>query len=314
MILCCGEALIDMIPAPTSGGGRGFLPQPGGGALNTAIALGRLGQSVGLVTALSIDMFGQQLAGALTASHVDLSGAARVDRPTTLAFVQLRDGQPEYAFYDENSAGRMLGAAELPPLPEAAETLCFGGISLACEPGADAYADLLSRHGAGRVVLIDPNIRPALVRDQARYRDRLGMMMARADILRLSDEDLGWLYPEAPDLRTGARSLLALGPALVVVTRGAEGAEGYLPDGTAVSVPAPQVTVADTVGAGDTFIAGLLASLSDQGLLSPASLARLDPDQLKVAMTHAARVAAIAVSRAGSNPPWAHELAMPHPS
>ncbi|MCG6559597.1 carbohydrate kinase [Ruegeria sp. 1NDH52C] len=308
MILCCGEALIDMIPAPTIGGARGFLPQPGGGALNTAIALGRLGQRVGLVTALSRDMFGQQLAEALHASHVDLSGVARVDRPTTLAFVRLRDGQPEYAFYDENSAGRMLDTAELPPLPEAAKTLCFGGISLACEPGADAYADLLSRHGAGRVVLIDPNIRPALVEDEARYRTRLTAMMVRADILRLSDEDLGWLYPEAPDLRTGARSLLALGPALVVVTRGAAGATGYLPDGSDVSVSAPSVTVADTVGAGDTFIAGLLVSLLKQGLLTPAALKELPPDALTIALNFGAHVAALAISRPGSNPPWAHEL------
>ena len=311
MILCCGEALIDMIAAPTIGGGHGFLPQPGGGALNTAIALGRLGQRVGLVTALSRDIFGQRLAEALTASHVDLSGAARVDRPTTLAFVQLRDGQPEYAFYDENSAWRMLSATELPPQPQEASALCLGGISLACEPGADAYADLLERHGAGRVVLIDPNIRPALVGDEARYRARLGAMIARADILRLSDEDLGWLCPDAPDLRAGARTLLALGPALVVVTRGAAGATGYLPEGAEVSVPAPRVNVADTVGAGDTFIAGMLSALAEQGLLTPAALAGLRAEALKPALTHGARVAALAVSRPGANPPWAHELAPP---
>jgi len=114
MILCCGEALIDMIPTPTLSGRDGFVPHTGGAVFNTAIALGRLGVKAGLLTGLSDDMFGQQLTEGLTASHVDTSHVITSSRPTTLAFVQLRDGHATYSFYDENSAGRMLEVADLP--------------------------------------------------------------------------------------------------------------------------------------------------------------------------------------------------------
>lgn len=117
MILCCGEALIDMIPAPTTTGRNGFVPHSGGSVFNTAIALGRLGVKTGILTGLSSDMFGQQLVEALYASQVDTSLVATSDRPTTLAFVKLVDGHATYAFFDENSAGRMLGPENIPKLP-----------------------------------------------------------------------------------------------------------------------------------------------------------------------------------------------------
>ena len=159
MILCCGEALIDMIAEPTVSGSRGFVPHSGGAVFNTAVALGRLGAPAGLLTGLSSDMFGQQLADALQTSHVDASHVIRSDRPTTLAFVQLEDGHASYNFVDENSAGRMLTPEDMPKQLPAASALYFGGISLACEPCADAYAALLERHGADRAVMLDPNIR-----------------------------------------------------------------------------------------------------------------------------------------------------------
>ena len=148
MILCCGEALIDMIPVSTVDGREGFVPHPGGSVFNTAIALGRLDASVGLLTGLSTDLFGQQLRTALEHSHVSTAHLIMSDRPTTLAFVKLVNGQASYQFYDENSAGRMLRPEEMPELPEKVSTLFFGGISLACEPCADAYAALLEKEGA----------------------------------------------------------------------------------------------------------------------------------------------------------------------
>jgi len=308
MILCCGEALIDMIPAPTSGGQEGFVPHTGGAVFNTAIALGRLGIRTGLLTGLSSDMFGRQLTEALTASHVDASLSITSERPTTLAFVRLVDGHATYSFYDENSAGRMLTPEDMPAVPTDVIALFFGGISLACEPGADAYAALLAREAKGRAVMLDPNIRPGFIRDIDRYRARLGRMLAQTDIIKVSDEDLNWIEPAPLSMNDKVETLLKAGPAIVILTRGGEGATGILADGTEVHVPAATVDVSDTVGAGDTFNAGVLAKLSEMGRLRKADLHALSPEALEDAMMHGAKAAAVTVARAGANPPWAGEL------
>ncbi|WP_421701748.1 carbohydrate kinase family protein [Aliiroseovarius sp.] len=309
MILCCGEALIDMIPTPTTSGPDGFVPHPGGAVFNTAVALGRLGVEAGLLTGLSTDMFGAQLTRALADSHVDATHVIRSDRPTTLAFVQLTNGQARYAFFDENSAGRMLTPADLPALPDSISALYFGGISLACEPGADAYAALLACEGDTRAVMIDPNIRPGFIQDEPTYRARLKAMIAASDIVKLSDEDLDWLIPGPEPVMQKAAGLSGQGASLVIVTRGSAGATGLLADGTQVTVPAQKAQVVDTVGAGDTFNAGVLAKLSELGRLSKEALRDLTSDEVEAALSHGAKVAAITVSRAGANPPWAHELA-----
>ncbi len=308
MILCCGEALIDMIPAKTADGAEAFAPHCGGAIFNTAIALGRLGARTGLLTGLSRDMFGEQLTGALKASGVDTSSLIYSDRPTTLAFVRLVDGNATYSFFDENSAGRMLTPIDLPKLATDVSTLYFGGISLACEPGADTYASLLQHQGKGRAVMIDPNIRPNFILDEAKYRVRLDRMLALADIVKVSDDDLNWIIPGPLTLTEKVEALNARGVGIVIVTRGGEGATGYLPGGDEVNVPVSRVEVVDTVGAGDTFNAGLLAKLAELGCLNKAALSNLSPDLLTKAMAHGAKVAAITVSRAGANPPWASEL------
>ncbi|WP_170391623.1 carbohydrate kinase family protein [Ruegeria arenilitoris] len=308
MILCCGEALIDMIAEPTVSGAEGFVPHSGGAVFNTAIALGRLGAPAGMLTGLSRDMFGQQLAQALKDSHVDGSQVVLSDRPTTLAFVQLQDGHATYSFVDENSAGRMLRPEDMPDQLTATSALYFGGISLACEPCADAYAALLDRHGAERAVMIDPNIRPGFIQDQTRYRTRLNRMIAQADIVKVSDEDLDWIVPGPETLEEKVPLLLQAGPAVVIVTRGSQGATGYLADGRTVSVPVTPVQVVDTVGAGDTFNAGVLAQLHRAGLLTKQALRAISPDDLRAALELGGKVAAVTVSRAGANPPWAHEL------
>lgn len=308
MILCCGEALIDMIPTPTMAGPDGFVPHPGGAIFNTAIALGRLGVQTGMLTGLSQDMFGQQLADGLKVSHVDISHVITSPRPTTLAFVRLVDGHATYEFYDENSAGRMLTPADMPALPGDVTTLYFGGISLACEPGADAYAALLERESGERAVMIDPNIRPGFIRDIARYRARLDRMIAQADIVKVSDEDLNWIIPAPLSLREKVETLLEKGPSLVILTRGGEGAAGFLANGDDVQVPAQKTTITDTVGAGDTFNAGVLAALHKAGALNKDVLANLDDRVLTEALSLGVRAAAITVSRAGANPPWESEL------
>ncbi|WP_298905062.1 carbohydrate kinase [uncultured Aliiroseovarius sp.] len=305
MILCCGEALIDMIPTPTTAGADGFVPHSGGAVFNTAIALGRLGVQTGMLTGLSTDMFGRQLSEALKASHVDTTHVIPSDRPTTLAFVRLVDGHATYCFFDENSAGRMLDPADIPALSPEVSALFFGGISLACEPSADAYAALLAQEAAQRVVMIDPNIRPRFIQDIDRYRARLDRMIAQVDIVKVSDEDLNWLLPAPLSLNEKVAALMESGPSVLILTRGGAGASGFLADGTEVQVPAQRVDIKDTVGAGDTFNAGFLAKLSELGCLTKR---QLSAETLQQAMQHGAKAAAVTVSRAGANPPWAEEL------
>ncbi len=308
MILCCGEALIDMVAAPSLDGPDGFVPHSGGAVFNTAIALGRLGARAGMLTGLSRDMFGDQLADALKASDVDTTHIIRSDRPSTLAFVKLEDGQASYSFFDENSAGRMIRPEDMPELPSDITALFFGGISLASDPSASAYAALLERHGGSRAVMIDPNIRPLFITDADGYRRRMAAMISQADIVKVSDEDLDWLNPAPLTQAEKISAMLDTGPSVVIVTQGAEGAIATLSDGTSIAVPAVKTNVVDTIGAGDTFNAGFLAKLSELDLLTPEALGTLDPDALRDAMTYGARVAAITVSRAGANPPWANEL------
>ena len=183
MILSCGEALIDMLPRISTLGEPCFAPYAGGAVFNTAIALGRLGAPSAFFTGLSTDMLGQVLEDVLVQSNVVTSFCARSNRPTTVAFVKLVDGQATYAFYDENTAGRLLAVADLPSLPEDLEALFFGGISLVNDPAAATYEALQAREAQARVTMIDPNIRPGFITDETGYRSRIGRMMARADIV-----------------------------------------------------------------------------------------------------------------------------------
>lgn len=308
MILCCGEALIDMLPRETADGLSAFAPHAGGAVFNTAIALGRLGARTGLFTGLSTDLFGRILERALAGSQVNHQFAARSARPTTLAFVTLTNGHAQYAFYDENTAGRMISVADLPVLGNEISALFFGGISLVAEPCGSVYEALMLREAASRVTMIDPNIRPGFITDEAAYRTRLGRMIAQADIVKLSDEDLRWLDGESGSLRDKARALLALGPRVVIITEGAKGATGHTAT-SEIFVPAPSVTVADTVGAGDTFNAGVLCALRRIEMLTKPALSALPDSALRSALSLGVHAAAVTVSRAGANPPRADELA-----
>ena len=307
MILSCGEALIDMLPRTTTLGEPAFSPYAGGAVFNTAIALGRLGAPSGFFSGISTDMLGEILTETLQASKVDTSFCARSGRPTTVAFVKLVDGQATYAFYDENTAGRLLSQDQLPALPASVDALFFGGISLVNDPAAGTYEALQARESGSRVTMIDPNIRPGFIAGkEAEYRARIERMIARADIVKLSDEDLHWLEGEG-DLSELARGILAKGPKVVFVTEGATGARAV----TATQnrfVPSRKVTVVDTVGAGDTFNAGVLCSLHEAGVLTKAGVAALTDAQLDAALTLGAQAAAVTVSRAGANPPWRAEL------
>lgn len=307
MILSCGEALIDMLPRTSTEGEACFAPYAGGAVFNTAIALGRLGAPSAFFSGVSNDMLGEILADTLTASKVDTRFLARSDRPTTVAFVKLVNGQATYAFYDEATAGRMLSNDQLPSLPKDVDALFFGGISLVNDPAASTYEALQSRECAARVTMIDPNIRPGFIAGkEAEYRARIERMIGRADIVKLSDEDLHWLEGQG-DLTALARGILAKGPKVVFITEGAKGARAVTATQD-VSVAAQKVTVVDTVGAGDTFNAGVLAALHQADALTKAAVAGLSDATLTAALTLGTRAAAVTVARAGANPPWANEL------
>lgn len=306
MIVCCGEALIDMLPRVSEEGEPAFAPYAGGAVFNTAVALGRLGVPVEFFSGLSSDLFGNQIREVLSKSNVGTSYAVVSPRPTTLAFVRLTNGSASYTFYDENTAGRMLSEENLPPIGDNVQAMLFGAISLIPEPCGNAYEALMRREHFSRVMMLDPNIRPDFIPDKDRHASRIRRMMAMADIVKLSDDDLEW-FGESGSHEETARRWLRLGPKLVVITSGPKGATAYTRTDK-VSVPSRRISVVDTVGAGDTFNAGLLASLHDQKLLAKDALLSLPTEAVEQALALGAQAAAVTVSRAGANPPWRHEL------
>lgn len=306
MILCCGEALIDMLPRLTAEGEPAFAPHAGGAVFNTAVALGRLGAPAGFFSGLSTDFLGRQLEAALADAGVDTGYCVRSDRPTTLAFVRLTDGHASYSFYDEGTAGRMITCDDLPAIGTEVSALLFGAISLIPEPCGGAYEALMARESGRRVVMFDPNIRPGFIPDRERHLARMRRMLAMSDIVKLSEEDLDW-FGEPGGICAVARGWLALGPKLVVVTRGGDGLVAFNRDHM-VSVPARRVPVVDTVGAGDTVNAGILASLHEAGRLTREGIAQLGEAELIATLEFAALAASVTVGRAGANPPWRHEL------
>ncbi|MGH6762486.1 MAG: carbohydrate kinase family protein [Phyllobacterium sp.] len=308
MILCCGEALIDMLPRRSAEGEAAYAPLAGGALFNTAIALGRLGVPTGFFTGISSDFFGELLRDTLAQSHVDNSYCAVSHRPTTLAFVRLVDGQARYTFYDENTAGRMLSEIDIPAIGNDVSAMIFGAISLINDPAGAAYEALMKREYRHRVMMLDPNIRPGFIKDRESHQARIRRMVEMADIVKLSGEDLAWFGEEGETDAIVAR-WLEHGPRLIAITKGAEGAVAYTARHK-VTVPTRPVLVADTVGAGDTFNAGLLAALHGGGLLSKPLIRNLDEGQIRAALDLGIRAASVTVSRPGANPPWRNELSL----
>ena len=303
MIVCCGEALIDFLPRE----GGTYQPLNGGSIFNTAIALGRLGVATGFFSGLSTDFFGDSLKQGLKASGVDLKYVKIWDRPTTLAFVKFDGGHARYSFFDDNSASRMLVKKDLPKLAAKVTALHFGSISLIPEPGGATLEVLMKRETKTRVISLDPNIRPSLIKDRRSHLARLNRLIAMCDILKISDEDVKWMTGKT-DLTGAARKWLKAGAKIVAITKGGEGVEAFTKR-FAISLPAVKVKLADTVGAGDTFTAGLLAALTRQKRLAKPELAAIGEEALREALSFAAQAAAITCSRPGADPPWARELA-----
>ena len=306
MILCCGEALIDFLPRKGADGAFVYQPFNGGSIYNTAIALGRLDVATGFLGGVSNDFFGDNLAEGLSASKVSLRYVVRKALHTTLAFVKLVDGHARYSFIDEISAARNFTKKDLPKLPKSVEALHFGSISLIPEPCGGTYEALLKREYKTRVICVDPNIRASLVHEKKKHMIRLHDMMAKADIVKISDEDVLWMT-KGKNFAKFAKTCLKRGAKIVAITKGGEGSEIYTSRYT-FKMNVPRVKIVDTVGAGDTFTAGLLANLSKSKLLTKEKLAVIDEASLRTAVAFAMKAAAVTVSRAGADPPWSIEM------
>jgi fructokinase len=303
-IIVAGEALIDLAPREDL-----LLPLPGGSPYNVAIGLGRLGVSTSYLGGLSSDGFGQRLAEQLTVDGVELHLAPVTSAPTTLAVVHLDDsGRASYGFYLDATSAVGLEQDDLPDLPpDAALHVSFGAVTLDTRSTGATLSSLLTAERGRRLLSLDPNVRPSVIADLPDYAARMDELIRGLDLVKVSDEDLLILHPEREPLDVAQRWADA-GPALVVVTRGPDGAVAFTADGRQVAVPGRPVTVVDTVGAGDAFTSGLLAWLAGQRFLERGALEAISEAELVAALEQAVRVAAITCTRAGSDPPRTHEL------
>jgi fructokinase len=301
MIVVAGEALFDLVLEGT----EDLKAHAGGGPFNTARVLGRLEQPVSYLGRLSSDRFGTRLRQLLQDDRVQLDTAVATDDPTTLALAELdASGGARYRFYERGtSAPGLTPEAALAALPPRVEILHVGTLGLALEPVAFAMEALVERLSGRALVAVDPNCRPTTINDPDAYRERLGRILANADLVKVSEEDLAWLDP-GRDPVEAARALLGGGASAAVLTRGGEGAVAITAD-TDVAVAAPPVTVVDTIGAGDAFGGGFLAWWRRAGL-GRAELR--DISRVVEATQFACLVAARTVERAGASPPRLSEL------
>ncbi len=308
MFLVCGEALFDFfLEAETGPGAASFAARAGGSPFNVAVGLSRLGCDAGLLPGLSDDMLGRRLARVLAAEGVSTAYAASTSRPTTISLVGLdAAGVPEYQFYGNGSADTGLTPADLPKLGAEVAGLHFGSYSIAVAPVADAFA-ALAQAERGRFISLDPNIRPSIEPEMAVWRGRLDALIPCVDLLKTSAEDLALIHP-GRSAEAFAADLIGRGVKLVVVTDGPEIARGWTAGGHVAEGRPPPVRVIDTVGAGDTFEAALIARLCADPAGPAAALAALDAAGLRAILHYAARAAAITCSRRGADMPRAAEL------
>lgn len=298
----CGEALIDLIPV-----GGNDSPQEsawravsGGGPMNTAVALSRLGEPVEFLGRFGSDAFATQLRDHLSGSGVGLGLAVHTDEPTSLAVVSLDGvGKASYTFHFDHTANFGWQAGEFPSL-DAADWLHFGSIGAVVAPGADALLGFLRTTEA--TLSYDINVRPTVLPDRVEYWDRVSDIMAivgsSGGVVKASDEDISLLLddPDADVLDVAEQWASEYGLALFVVTLGPDGAVAVKPDGRRTSAPGRSIHLVDTVGAGDTFMAGFLSAYVH------------DPHDVQAALARGIGASAIVCTRQGANPPTRAEL------
>ena len=311
MFLVCGEALFDVFitgaGAATSAEVLNLEAHPGGSPFNVAIGLARLGQPVSFLAGVSRDMLGDRLIAKLEAEGVATAPVQRLAAPTTLGLVSLdARGLPEYAFYGDGAADRRLDAAALPTLDTAIRAIHLGSYATVVDTTASALEALVRREHRQRLIAYDPNVRINVEPSLARWHARIDALSPLVHLLKISDEDLRLLYGELSPGEFAGR-MLERGVRLVVVTRGADGAVAWNARGCAETAGVP-VPLQDTVGAGDTFQAAMLAWLAETGRLAPDALAELGAAELEALLAYAARAAAVTCSRRGADLPRKEEV------
>jgi fructokinase len=306
-ITVIGEALIDLVPGEQP---HSYYAVPGGSPYNVAVGLARLGQRVTLMARLSDAAFGRLLRDHALAEGIDLSAAPHAAEPTTLAVVGLdARAQASYDFYLDGTADWQWTAGEIGAVPGTTAVLHFGSIASWTPPGDARILGLarVLRERGDVLVSYDPNVRPGLLADHAHGQRAVERAVRLAHLTKASADDVAWLYPDQTPEQVAQR-WLGLGATVVVITRSASGADAYTAGGLALHRPARDVIVADTIGAGDSFTAGLIASLIRRGWHTPARLARCPADQLAAALDDAILVASLNVQRRGNDPPTLADL------
>lgn len=307
MIVSAGEALFDLFAQEGAGANLTFDARIGGSLLNVAMGVARLGRPSGFLSAVSTDLFGERIMAHLEAEAISTDLVVRKDRPTTLSVVGVDlAGVPSYAFYGAGAADQSLVAADMPQWPAAAKALHIGSYSMIVDPVGSTLAAFAGEVAADCFVSFDPNVRPTIEPDPRVWRDRIDMLLPSLAMLKISSEDYHLLYGDA-DIAASAEGWLERGPALVVVTHGADGAQAWTGNQT-VSIAGVPVDVVDTVGAGDTFQAALLTWLDEQNHLSANAAGALGADHLTDLLSFACRAAAITCSRRGADLPIRAEI------
>jgi fructokinase len=304
-----GENLIDFVETGMVDGIPQYSANPGGSPFNLAIAAARQGCAVDYLTPISKDHLGNLLAERLTDSGVRLA-APRLDAPTSLAVVSLEDGQPIYQFYRKGTAERQITWDGLQSaLEERPWAFHIGSLGLSGGDDADLWERFFRTcHEQGIITSLDPNVRPSLIEDRAAYIDRLERMFKHADIIKLSDEDIEWLYPDRPLMAAFDHLQDLSSQGLRVLTMGEQGVHARCGK-TNIEVRArPVKTLVDTVGAGDTFMATMLSWLAEKGVSSHAELMALNSDHLTAMMERSSLAASLNCEKRGCNPPYLKEL------
>ena len=292
-----GEVLVDLIP-----NGADRKPVVGGGPANTARALARLGIDTQFIDGISSDEYGHMAKDELNAAGVKLDYVKYSDKPTCLAIISLSDsGSATYEFVIENTATFDFTSEWLPkPQTRWPTLLHIGTLAAVIEPGASVLFEWAQSLAKVAPIVFDPNIRPAVISDHEQYVAQVERWIAISSTVKVSDEDIKWLYPSI-GVEQIINDWLTKGPSLIVVTHGDKGLTGYRKN-ERVSVDAVKVKVVDTVGAGDTVGAILVEAIVKDGLDS------LTGARLETMLKRAAKAASITVSRVGANPPTSEEL------
>jgi len=275
--------------------------------MNCAVSAARLGAKTRFAGTISTDFFGDQIHAHLDRNQVDCTAVTRVPNPSTLAFVKkANDGSARYAFYTEGSADRALTHEHLSGKIPAGALLQIGSISLIGDPESQAILQAVSAAKDEHIVIFDPNIRLSLINNEADYRARIGRAIETAAIVKTSDEDLEWMFPNTTEEQAVGK-LLAAGVHLVVVTRGAQGSSAISME-SRVNVEAIEVDVSDTIGAGDSYMAALLVWLDEHAIIAREQLAELSEEQRRLMLEFAGKVSAVTCSRVGADPPRREEV------